>query len=384
MRARMRDKRAPQRRRLVEKAQNALLHAAGTRHRGRRFAALAVAIGVPAVAAPVDWDRFTPAEPQVELAQSAPKMPFETGGQSFPGSAFYYLEDAPRYAPEMDDTSLALFDMSGTGAAQPAALAASRNAGPAAKAFFSASTGISKARALQCLTSAVYYEAASEAQAGQQAVAQVVLNRVAHPSYPNSVCGVVFQGSERKTGCQFSFTCDGSMDRKPGAGAWARAQRVAQSALSGAVYAPVGLATHYHTVWVHPYWAPSLDHIGTIGAHRFYRWKGFAGKPDAFSARYSGAEPVAAPHARGTIAASSAASADAADPVALAKAYEDARLKALAKHKAAGRAKPPSPQYSRAIEDRGGEKLFEAENLPASGDVKPEYANSGRWINEPK
>ena len=68
-------------------------------------------------------------------------------------------------------------------------------------------------RSLQCLTEAVYYEARSESEEGQRAVAQVVLNRVRHPAYPNSVCGVVYQGSERVTGCQFSFTCDGALGR---------------------------------------------------------------------------------------------------------------------------------------------------------------------------
>jgi len=129
-------------------------------------------------------------------------------------------------------------------------------------------------------------------------VAQVVLNRVSHPSYPNSVCGVVYQGSERITGCQFSFTCDGSLARKPSQNAWTRARTVAQDALSGGVYQPVGLATHYHTIWIHPYWAPSLDLIGTIGAHRFYRWRGAAGKLGAFRASYSGNEPFAAPTIR--------------------------------------------------------------------------------------
>ncbi len=114
-------------------------------------------------------------------------------------------------------------------------------------------------------------------------MAQVVLNRVFSPHYPDTVCGVVFEGSERRTGCQFSFTCDGSLARKPAALWWNRAAAVARAALAGAVYAPVGLATHYHTVQVHPYWADSLDHVGTIGAHRFYRWRGAAGLRQAFN-----------------------------------------------------------------------------------------------------
>ena len=147
-------------------------------------------------------------------------------------------------------------------------------------------------RALDCLTAAIYYEAASESLAGQQAVAQVILNRVRHSAFPNSVCGVVFSGSTRKTGCQFTFTCDGALARKPSASGWARARAVARAALTGYVSPLVGQATHYHTLWVAPYWSPSLDKVANIGAHTFYRWKGVSGRPEAFNAPYAGAEPV--------------------------------------------------------------------------------------------
>ena len=147
-------------------------------------------------------------------------------------------------------------------------------------------------RALDCLTAAVYYEAASETPQGQAAVAQVVLNRARHPAYPRSVCGVVFQGSERTTGCQFSFTCDGAMARVPSAAGWARARGVASAALNGLVVAAVGTATHYHTDWVAPYWAPRLSKIVKIGTHIFYRWNGAWGLPAAFTGAYSGVEPV--------------------------------------------------------------------------------------------
>ena len=150
----------------------------------------------------------------------------------------------------------------------------------------------SRMLAIDCLTAAVYYEAASENLTGQRAVAQVVLNRVRHPAFPNSVCGVVFQGSERVTGCQFSFTCDGSMARRPSNTGWARAQSVAAMALSGYVEPSVGLATHYHTVWVVPYWSSSLTKLRTLGAHIFYRWAGRNGTPAAFTNRYSGLEQI--------------------------------------------------------------------------------------------
>ena len=127
-------------------------------------------------------------------------------------------------------------------------------------------------QSLECLTQAVYYEARNQSADGQRAVAQVVLNRVRHPSYPNSVCGVVYQGSERTTGCQFTFTCDGSLFRgsiEPGA--WARAQEIARAALAGGVYRPVGLSLNYHTTAIRPYWAPSLTRQAVIGDHIFYR-----------------------------------------------------------------------------------------------------------------
>ncbi|WP_228766186.1 cell wall hydrolase [Pelagerythrobacter aerophilus] len=345
---------------------------------GRRILALAAAIGVPAMAAPADWTMF--GEPAAALTQAEAVQPlaYERPGQNFPGSAFYFLEDTPRLAYALPENAATLYDPTGTGDGVAAELAAARVAGPAAAAFRLAGTGIDQARALHCLASAVYYEAASEAVGGQRAVAQVVLNRVAHPSYPNSVCGVVFQGSERKTGCQFTFTCDGSLTRKPMKASWDRALTVAQQALAGEVYEPVGLATHYHTIWINPYWASSLDTVGTIGAHRFYRWRGAAGRPAAFTAGYRGAEPAAAPHPR----AAAPEPAAEADPVALARAYEEGWSKAAAAS-AGTTARPPAPDYTPPVEAHGGDAAFTAGNLPSSGAVRPEYANSGRWIAQP-
>lgn len=146
-------------------------------------------------------------------------------------------------------------------------------------------------RALDCLSAAVYYEAANEPLDGQRAVAQVVLNRVRHAAYPKTVCGVVYQGAERKTGCQFSFTCDGSLMRTPSIAGWQRARAVAGAALAGLVYRPVGLATHYHADYVLPYWAPTLLKQLVINRHIFYRWPGQWGTPAAFTASYDSAEP---------------------------------------------------------------------------------------------
>lgn len=147
--------------------------------------------------------------------------------------------------------------------------------------------------ALNCLTAAVYYEARSESEDGQRAVAQVVLNRVRHPAFPNSVCGVVYQGSNRSTGCQFSFTCDGSLAHARERGAWDRARRIAEQALAGFVYEPVGLATHYHTTAIRPWWAAAMARAVTIGSHIFYRWHGEWGDPRSFRRPYVGAEALA-------------------------------------------------------------------------------------------
>ena len=147
-----------------------------------------------------------------------------------------------------------------------------------------------QSQALECLTSAIYHEAGRESDDGQRAVAQVILNRVRHPVYPSSVCGVVFQGSLRPTGCQFTFTCDGSMALVPMTSVWQRARKIAWAALNGAVYAPVGLATHYHANYVLPYWASSLVKTHIEGAHLFYRWAGGWGRPPAFAQRYAARE----------------------------------------------------------------------------------------------
>lgn len=148
--------------------------------------------------------------------------------------------------------------------------------------------------ALDCLTSAIYYEARSESDDGQRAVAQVVLNRVRHPAFPKTVCGVVYQGSNRTTGCQFSFTCDGSLGRGIRSPfAWQRARKIAAAALAGSVFAPVGLATHYHTTAIHPWWADAMAKAVTIGAHIFYRWNGAWGDPRSFRRPYVGAEAMA-------------------------------------------------------------------------------------------
>ncbi|RZJ01306.1 MAG: cell wall hydrolase [Brevundimonas sp.] len=167
----------------------------------------------------------------------------------------------------------------------------------AAQPFRLGGGALDASRDLECLTQAVYYEARGEGRDGMKAVAQVVLNRVRHPAFPKSVCGVVFQGAGRRVGCQFSFTCDGSMRGAVNRGAWDRARAVASSALSGSVDAAVGNATHFHTTGVSPGWRNSLIRVNQVGAHVFYRFGGRSGSGAAFTyaARRSTASDLGQP-----------------------------------------------------------------------------------------
>jgi spore germination cell wall hydrolase CwlJ-like protein len=161
-------------------------------------------------------------------------------------------------------------------------------------AFHLAAPTATVGSALRCLTQAIYYEAATEPLAGRRAVAQVVLNRVRHPAYPKSVCGVVYQGAQLSTGCQFSFTCDGSLLRQPMAGPWREAEVIARQALAGHVEAEVGTATHYHADYVLPRWAFEMAKITRLGRHLFYRFEGTWGRSAFFNGAYSGREAIPA------------------------------------------------------------------------------------------
>lgn len=178
-------------------------------------------------------------------------------------------------------------------AALNAAIPISAQTGPRAAPFVvRANSPWDQERSLQCLAETVYYEARSESEEGQRAVAQVVLNRMRHPAYPNSICGVVYQGPMRAGGgCQFTFTCDGSLAIRPAGPGWARARAIAAAALAGQVFAPVGYATHYHTHEVLPNWAYRLVKLAVIGSHNFYRLQGDWGGPAAFNQAYAGREP---------------------------------------------------------------------------------------------
>jgi spore germination cell wall hydrolase CwlJ-like protein len=156
---------------------------------------------------------------------------------------------------------------------------------PEARPFHLDGGALESSRDLDCLADAVYYEARGETSAGQAAVAQVVLNRVRHPAFPKSVCGVVFQGARTGDTCQFSFACDGSMRRPREQGAWQRAQTVAAHALAGFVMPSIGNATHFHVVGIDPGWGPHLLRVAQIGLHVFYRFGGYAGAPGSFTAQ---------------------------------------------------------------------------------------------------
>jgi spore germination cell wall hydrolase CwlJ-like protein len=254
--------------------------------------------------------------------------------------------------------------LSGTFAlAANAALPIARDPGAAATPLvFASSDAIARMRAEDCLAQAIYYEARSEPEAGQRAVAQVVLNRVRHPAWPNSVCGVVYQGAMRPGGgCQFTFTCDGSLRFAARGEDWARARRLAGEALAGRVFEPVGLSTFYHANYVMPRWAPRLAKTAVIGAHIFYRLPGSGGAPGAFSDRYAGVEPIARPNPImfGAVRAASGQAMPAFMP-----SEAGAALPMDQSAPASTTLRVPEPVTARVVQDL---------------QVRPEYQQSGQW-----
>ncbi len=132
--------------------------------------------------------------------------------------------------------------------------------------------GKNEAEEVNCLAEAVYYEARSEGTIGQMAVAEVVMNRVRDPRFPKTVCDVVYQGHYRDPGCQFTFTCDGSLRHAPSGEAWDRARAVALNVALGLSKPITNKATHYHTDYVNPYWKAGMVETKVIGTHIFYRF----------------------------------------------------------------------------------------------------------------
>ncbi|MDF1599589.1 cell wall hydrolase [Mesorhizobium sp. YIM 152430] len=127
----------------------------------------------------------------------------------------------------------------------------------------------------KCLAEGIYFEARGEEVKGQAAVAQVILNRVRAPAYPNTICGVVYQNRTWRNRCQFSFACDGTKPRVTSAPHYKLASDVAMAVTAGKIFLPeVGSSTHYHATYVSPRWARTMDKVKKIGLHIFYRTKG--------------------------------------------------------------------------------------------------------------
>ena len=250
--------------------------------RGRSWHLILAVLALTALALP----RLITAAPLDMLADARARDDVaERAGENFPGSAYFFADDIFQDLPDSVGNSRHVLKLATIDAA-PAAACRGK-------------TPLDSYRAVNCLTSAIYYEAANEPEDGQRAVAQVVLNRVRNPLWPHSVCGVVYQGSERTDSlCQFTFSCDGSMGRANHAQSWARARRIAEQALAGRVYAPVGLATFYHTLAVRPGWAASKRPVAVIGAHIFYQMPGFNGTEAAFRIPYAGREWQSGPSTR--------------------------------------------------------------------------------------
>ena len=134
-------------------------------------------------------------------------------------------------------------------------------------------TGKTRAKAEKCLTEAVYFEARGEPLRGQEAVAQVVMNRVFSGYYPSNVCGVVFQNASHYLGCQFTFACEHKdLSRIDEPDMWEQAKRIAKDELDGKIWlSDIGHATHYHAYWVHPSWVHEMTRLYKLGVHTFYR-----------------------------------------------------------------------------------------------------------------
>lgn len=225
-----------------------------------------------------------------------------------------------------------------------AAIPFAGSVGVAARPFALTGDTESRERAIDCLASAMWYEAGTDPR-GQRAVGQVVLNRVRHAAFPSNICGVVFQGSERKTGCQFTFTCDGAMQRVPSDTAFAHARSEARSMLEGKVDTEVGLATHYHTDWVHPTWSAQLDKLARVETHLFFRWRGKWGGAPAMTQRYAGSEPAVIALARiSPLHRAEATPGLAVTSPAVALAMVPVAVPAASPARIAGIAKPSLPQ----------------------------------------
>jgi spore germination cell wall hydrolase CwlJ-like protein len=192
--------------------------------------------------------------------------------------------DPTAVIPPLDSPALSAIDKSvGANPNVPTPLAASsqlayaRANAPATVFDNSAKADKFSQKDLWCLATAVYFEARGESYRGQVAVAQVVMNRLHHPLYPKTICGVVYQNQNMRNACQFSFACDGIPETVNDPKSWKQAEDIAKQVANGDLYlTEVANATHYHAAYVYPDWAPRLHRVTKIGQHIFYRFKGSA------------------------------------------------------------------------------------------------------------
>ncbi len=214
-------------------------------------AAIAVAEAAP--------DNLTDEAPRVELASLGPAEPVVSEA----------LEAISALSGETADPELPV------PVAVPERLAYARENAPATTHTGTLVPAMTvSAQQQRCMAEAIYFEARGEPYRGQVAVAQVVRNRVAHPLYPNTICGVVYQNQSRRNSCQFSFACDGRPERVTEPDAWARAEEIAAKVIDGELYlAEVGRATHYHANYVYPHWAGRMTRVVRIDHHIFYRFR---------------------------------------------------------------------------------------------------------------
>jgi hypothetical protein len=180
----------------------------------------------------------------------------------------------PILVPPTEDSDIKLSALEGTDTGEGESIAgkddASRLESPAQRLGL---TGKPRAEAEKCLADAVYFEARGEVFKGQQAVAQVVMNRVFSGYYPHDVCGVVYQNANRHLACQFTFACEGKdLNKIDEPDMWEQAKQIAKETLDGTIWlAEVGHATHYHAYWVHPSWVHEMAKLYHLGVHTFYR-----------------------------------------------------------------------------------------------------------------
>jgi len=236
----------------------------------------------PEIPAPGDPDNTPPSLGgmsflDADAADRSAEIYFGSGAMGSPARLQSWAPGAePILAPPSDDSDIKLSALEGTdndtGAGETVAGKddASRLESPAQRLGLEGKT---RAAAEKCLADAVYFEARGEVVKGQEAVAQVVMNRVFSGYYPHDVCGVVYQNAHRHLACQFTFACEGKdLNKIDEPDMWEQAKRIAKDTLDGKIWLPeVGHATHYHAYWVHPSWVHEMTRLYKLGVHTFYR-----------------------------------------------------------------------------------------------------------------